>query len=114
VTEANVFGVTVPGEDGRAGMAALVLRDDARFDGAAFFAHAQTHLPRYAMPAFVRVLSTMDVTGTLKQRKQGLVADGWDPARTSDPLYVRDDGARTYVPLTAARVDAIRSGTFRL
>jgi fatty-acyl-CoA synthase len=114
VTEANVFGVTVPGEDGRAGMAALVLRDDARFDGAAFFAHAQTHLPRYAMPAFVRVLSTMDVTGTLKQRKQGLVADGWDPARTSDPLYVRDDGARTYVPLTAARVDAIRSGTLRL
>jgi fatty-acyl-CoA synthase len=114
VTEANVFGVTVPGEDGRAGMAALVLREGATFDGAAFFAHADAHLPRYAMPAFVRVLRTMDVTGTLKQRKAGLVAEGWDAARTSDPLFVRDDAARTYVPLTPERTAAIRSGAIRL
>ena len=114
VTEANVFGVTVPGEDGRAGMAALVLRDGAGFDGAAFFAHAEKHLPRYAMPAFVRLLSAMDVTGTLKQRKHTLVADGWDPTRAGDALFVRDDAARTYVPLTSERVAAIKGGALRL
>jgi hypothetical protein len=95
-------------------MAALVLRDGAAFDGAAFFAHAERHLPRYAMPAFVRVVPAMDVTGTLKQRKHAFVADAWDGARTRDPLFVRDDTARTYVPLTAERADAIRRGAHRL
>jgi fatty-acyl-CoA synthase len=114
VTEANVFGVTVPGEDGRAGMAALVLRDGATFDGDAFFAHAERHLPRYAMPAFVRLVPAMEVTGTLKQRKQSFADDGWDPSRTTDPLYVRDDAGRTYVALDATRAAAIRSGAFRL
>jgi hypothetical protein len=95
-------------------MAALVLREGAAFDGAGFFAHGEKHLPRYAMPAFVRVLRAMDVTGTLKQRKQSLAADGWDVGRTTDPLFVRDDAARTYVPLTAERAAAIRSGALRL
>src|SRR5437773_10515418 len=40
VTEANVYGVRVPGADGRAGMAAVVLAGGARFDGASFYAHA--------------------------------------------------------------------------
>jgi fatty-acyl-CoA synthase len=114
VTEANVYGVTVPGEDGRAGMAAIVLREGAGFDAAAFFAHAERSLPRYAMPAFVRLVRAMDVTGTLKQRKQALVADGWDRACVGDPLFVRDDRARTYVPLTAERAAAITNGTLRL
>src|SRR5581483_507284 len=52
VTETNVFGVAIPGEDGRAGMAAVVLADGARFDGAAFWAHAARQLPPYARPAF--------------------------------------------------------------
>jgi fatty-acyl-CoA synthase len=67
------------------------------------------------MPAFVRVLrQAMDVTGTLKQRKASLVTDGWDPTKTTDPLYVRDDGGSTYVPLTAERVVAIERGALRL
>ncbi len=114
VTEANVYGVEVPGADGRAGMAALVLADGARFDGAALWAHAERHLPPYARPAFVRLVAEMDVTGTLKQRKQALQADGWDPARVADPLFVRDDAARTYVPLTPARVADVRAGRLRL
>src|SRR5439155_933613 len=91
VTEANVYGVEVPGEDGRAGMAALVLAGGARFDGAALHARAERHLPAYARPAFVRLVSEMDVTGTLKQRKLALAAEGYDPARVTDPLFVRAD-----------------------
>src|SRR3989442_301700 len=87
VTEANVYGVQVPGEDGRAGMAALVLAEGARFDGAALHARAGQHLPAYARPAFVRIVREMDVTGTLKQRKHVLPAEGWDPARVPDPLF---------------------------
>jgi fatty-acyl-CoA synthase len=114
VTEATVFGVAIPGQDGRAGMAALVLREGAVFDPVAFYAHAARELPHYAMPAFVRLVAAIDVTGTLKQRKQALAADGWDPARVGDPLFVRDDAARAYVPLTAERVAAVTRGALRL
>jgi fatty-acyl-CoA synthase len=113
VAETTAYGVAVPGEDGRAGMAAVVLAAGA-FDGAAFWAHAERHLPRYAMPAFVRLVTAVDVTGTLKQRKQRLVDEGWDPAVVPDALFVRDDAARRYVPLTAREAAAVREGRLRL
>ena len=113
-TETTVYGVAIPGEDGRAGMASIVLAPGAEFDAVAFYAHAARHLPRYAMPAFVRVTSQIDVTGTLKQRKQVLAAVGWDPAAGTEPLYVRDDEAERYVPLTPALHDEITSGRRRL
>src|SRR6184192_3177738 len=114
VTEANVYGVEVPGEDGRAGMAALVLAGGARFDGAALHARAERHLPAYARPAFVRLVSEMDVTGTLKQRKLALAAEGYDPARVTDPLFVRDEAARANVALTPAVLAELRDGRRRL
>ena len=49
VTETSVYGVQVPGEDGRAGMAAVVLADGTRFDGPAFYSHGERTCPR--MPA---------------------------------------------------------------
>ena len=114
ITEANVYGVPVPGEDGQAGMAAIVLAAGHALDGAAFYAHAATHLPRYALPAFLRLVPEMDVTGTLKQRKQSFKGEGYDPARSHDPLFVRDDAARTFVALTPTLFDAVRSGRHRL
>ena len=114
VSEANVYGVPVPNQDGRAGMAAVVLAAPGRFDGRGFYAYAERHLPGYARPAFVRIVPEMDVTGTLKQRKHALAAEGYDPARVADPLFVRDDRARSYVPLTAALLEGIRHGRHRL
>ena len=114
VSETSVYGVVVPGTEGRAGMAAVVLREGADFDGRAFYAHGERHLPGYARPAFVRLVREMDVTGTLKHRKVTLAAEGYDATRVADPLFVRDDAARTYVPLTAARLDEIAAGRRRL
>jgi fatty-acyl-CoA synthase len=114
VAETTVYGVQLPGEDGRAGMAALVLSRGASFDGAAFYAHAERHLPRYAMPAIVRLVDAVEVTGTLKQRKQRVAEEGFDPAAIGDPLFVRDDAARRYVPLTPALHDDLRRGRLRL
>jgi len=113
ISETNVYGVEIPGSDGRVGMAALVLQPGAQFDPLAFYAHAQ-QLPAYARPLFVRIVSAMDVTGTLKQRKTDLQRQGYDPRATSDPLYFRDDDQRRYVPLTTALLEKIRSGTLGL
>jgi len=114
VTETTVYGGEVPGADGRAGMAALVLAERASFDGAAFYAHAERHLPRYAMPTMLRLVPAVDVTGTLKQRKQRLASEGFDPERVPDPVLVRDDGTRRYTPLTPSLLDDLRGGRLRL
>jgi fatty-acyl-CoA synthase len=97
---ANVYGVRVPGREGRAGMAALVLRDPAAFDGRALFALAEKRLPAYAAPVFVRLAARADLTSTWKLRKMDLQREGYDPERVRDPLWVRDEAARTYVPVT--------------
>jgi fatty-acyl-CoA synthase len=102
VAIANVYGVAVPGAEGRTGMAALVLAPGVAFDPAAFFAFTARRLPSYALPLFVRLTPEADVTSTFKLRKVELQADGWDPARVRDPLFFRDEAAATYMPLTAA------------
>ncbi len=113
VSETNVYGVHLPGEDGRAGMAAIVLMPGVTFDPATFYAHAERHLPRYALPVLLRLSAEMDVTGTLKQRKFALIDEGYDPDRCRDPLYVRDDRARTYVTLTPERLAALARSELR-
>ncbi|RFO96006.1 long-chain-acyl-CoA synthetase [Rhodoferax lacus] len=95
----TIYGVQVPGHEGRAGMAALVLLTGAVFDPAAFWALATARLPRYAAPLFVRLSATADMTGNYKLRKVDLQREGFDASLVQDPLFVRDDAARTYVPL---------------
>jgi fatty-acyl-CoA synthase len=111
VVEAVVYGVEVPGADGRAGMAALVVGPE--FDPAALARLIDAELPSYARPLFLRLLPALETTGTFKYRKIDLQADGWDPARTADPLFHRDpDGG--YVPLDGPLHARLRSGGVRL
>lgn len=96
----TVYGVQVPGTEGRAGMAAVVMQEGRAFDAAALFALAEARLPRYAQPLFVRLTPVADLTGTYKLRKVDLQREGFDRALVADPLLVRDLDARSYVPLT--------------
>jgi fatty-acyl-CoA synthase len=108
----NVYGVRVPGTEGRAGMAALTYADAARFDPVAFHAHAAARLADYAVPLFVRVAAEADLTTTFKLRKTDLQRAGYDPERSGDPLFVRDARAGRYVPLTAAALAALNIAPF--
>jgi fatty-acyl-CoA synthase len=102
---ANVYGVRVPEHEGRAGMAALLLRDRDAFDGGAFFAWVEARLPRYAQPLFLRLVPEPDLTSTFRLRKVDLQREGYDPRATPDPLLVRDDRARAYLPLSDEVLD---------
>ena len=86
ITDVAVYGVAVPGTEGRAGMAALVV--GPQFDLAGLHGELAGKLPDYARPVFLRIVSTLEVTGTFKLRKQELVEQGYDPGRTDDPIYV--------------------------
>jgi len=112
VLDGVVYGVEVPGADGRAGTAALVV--DARFDLAEFRAEVARRLPAYARPVFVRLLRNLETTGTFKPRKQELVQAGFDPSRIKDKLYFDDTKAQAYVPLDEVLFAAIAAGSVRI
>jgi fatty-acyl-CoA synthase len=108
----NVFGVHVPGAEGRAGMVALTYADVTRFDPAAFHAYAAARLADYAVPLFVRITAEADLTTTFKLRKIDLQRAGYDPARVADPLFVRDVRAGRYLPVNAATLAALDVAPF--
>jgi len=112
VIEGVVYGVSVPGADGRAGTAALVVNSD--FDLAAFRAEVASRLPPYARPVFLRILATLEATGTFKPRKQDLAQAGFDPQQIKDPLYFDDARSQRYVALDAKLYAAIVSGAVRI
>ena len=98
VEECTVYGVEVPGTGGRAGMAAIKLRDGAEFDGKALAQAAYRKLPPYALPLFVRVAESLEHTSTFKSRKVDLRDQAYGPD-VADPLYVlagRDEGYVEY------------------
>ena len=61
-----VYGVEVPGVEGRAGMAAIV-SPDGSIDLNWFRSAIKNQLPTYAMPIFLRLVQTLDITGTLSE-----------------------------------------------
>jgi fatty-acyl-CoA synthase len=112
VIDANVYGVSIHGREGRAGMAAIVC--EGRCDLAELHAHLCRSLPDYARPVFLRVQSEIDVTGTFKQKKVDLVKQGFDPALIVDPIYFNDPAARAFVRLDSELHRRIESGQARL
>ena len=112
IAEANVYGVSVPGMDGHAGMAALVTAPT--FDPSLLAEKIGRNLPAYALPVFFRLRPEMEVTGTFKQRKVELVKEGYDPSTTPDPLYVLDQAGGRYERLTSARYEDIINGRTKL
>ncbi|XP_029566339.1 long-chain fatty acid transport protein 6 isoform X1 [Salmo trutta] len=112
--EVNVYGVTVPGYEGRAGMAAIVLKMDQKLDGKKLYNHLVQSLPAYSWPWFLRIQTSIDVTETFKQQKRKLVQEGFSPEAVQESLYFLDLSQRDYVPLTQSLHDDIVSGKIRL
>jgi fatty-acyl-CoA synthase len=108
IKEANVYGVTVPGMEGRAGMAALVV--EAGFDVAGLTGKLFGNLAPFARPIFLRIQPELEITGTFKLRKLELVKEGFDPRALSDPLYWLDPVSGVYERLTDVQYDEILAG----
>lgn len=114
VDQAVVYGVEVPGCDGRAGMAALTLNDASTgLDFKALKQHLAAQLPHYALPLFLRLKPEQEVTGTFKFRKVDLKKEAFDPSQTSDPLFVLLPGKNAYQPLTDALFGKIQQQDYR-
>lgn len=127
VQEANVYGVKVPGYEGRAGCAALLLQssalkslntptDDILESLATYSANS---LPKYAVPLFLRIVRELELTGNNKQQKgllrnQGVNLEIIRNSNSNDKLYWLKPGAQRYVEFTARDLQALEKGQVRL
>jgi fatty-acyl-CoA synthase len=112
VAAAVVYGVAVPGADGRAGMAALSVEEG--FELIRLRAHLVAALPVYARPLFLRLAPQIAVTETFKRKTGALADEGFNPRRVADPLFFDDTEAGAYAPLDGALFDAIVTGAARV
>ncbi|RSL17398.1 fatty-acyl-CoA synthase [Edaphobacter aggregans] len=112
VKHANVYGVAIPGTEGRGGMAALVTEHE--MDLPAFRRHLMSRLPAYARPLFLRIRDDIEVTGTFKYSKTDLVRQGYDPVAITDVVYFDSPESEAFVQLDKVLYDRIQDGQIRL
>lgn len=108
-----VYGVEVPGTEGRAGMAAIIDRDDTLnleqlYDG------MTKSLASYARPLFIRTVKQVEMTGTFKLKKITVQKEGFNINIIKDKIFFLDVKKRAYVPLTAEIYNKIISGEIRV
>ena len=115
ITEAVAYGVEIANTNGRAGMAAITPSESlATLDMQALLQFAQSQMPAYAVPLFLRVKVKMETTGTFKYQKVRLKEEAFDPHKVGDdPLYAWLPGSDTYVPVTVQVLADIQSGKYR-
>ncbi len=99
VNMSNVYGVKIPGCEGRAGMVAFSLENREHFNWDEFSAYVENNLPKYARPIFVRIIQEMDTTGTFKLKKNDLREQGFDITSITDTVYCLKPNSNTYEPL---------------
>lgn len=117
IETANVYGMEVPGADGRAGMAAITLNEGvASIEWKALKEHMDRELPAYARPIFYRLQHNAETTGTFKYRKVELQKEGYNPdLMGSDELYFANPEEQgELVRLDKTVYDKLMAGGYRL
>uniref|UniRef100_A0AAY5L977 long-chain-fatty-acid--CoA ligase n=1 Tax=Esox lucius TaxID=8010 RepID=A0AAY5L977_ESOLU len=108
-----VYGVLLPGVEGKAGMAAIA-EGEGRFDCDAFLGAVRKALPSYAHPLFLRLMPKVDTTGTFKIQKTRLQREGYNPLHTADRIFFLNSHLGRYEAVTEELYRAITEGRLRL
>ncbi|XP_029927797.1 long-chain fatty acid transport protein 1-like [Myripristis murdjan] len=108
-TDVAVYGVSVPGVEGKAGMAAIA-NTVGQFDQDTFLQAVKKALPSYAHPVFLRLMPHVDTTGTFKIRKIRLQKEGYNPQYSSEQIYFLNSRAGCYEALSSKLYSDIIDG----
>lgn len=112
--DAISYGVEIPNTEGRAGMIALLAKNDKDVDLKKLCEGLTDKLPSYAVPMFVRLIKEIDMTGTYKLKKNNLQKEGYDVTSLKDAVFFFDARQKMYVPLTKSLYEEINTGKVRL
>ncbi len=102
-----VYGIQIPGREGRAGMAAIQLKSGSEFDPKLLYQLVSENLFPPARPQFVRLVPKLELTSTFKIKKYNLQREGIDLKKISDPIFWYDEAKQTYSPLTEKNIDEV-------
>lgn len=100
IEDATVYGVKIPGHEGRCGMAALRFMEDETMDWKRFLIYINSRMPEHARPIFVRICKQLDDLDSLEQVKQRLRQESFDITRVKDPIFFWHPQKEAYIPLT--------------
>ena len=116
-TEVVVYGVEVPGQEGKAGMVAIVNNSSSstslNISLNKLAQYLKSELPSYAIPLFLRLVKTLDHTGTFKVRKNLLVEESYNINLFQDKAYYLDTKDYSYKELTKQIYQSILNGNLR-
>ncbi|WP_419811125.1 long-chain-acyl-CoA synthetase [Bacterioplanoides sp.] len=111
ISHAVVYGITLPGCDGRAGMAAITLdTSEQTINWQALTQHLQKKLPAYAVPLFLRIRPQQEITGTFKYKKSALQQASFLQSQFNEPVYLLLPRGKHYQPLTPAIEHQVQQG----
>lgn len=113
VSSSAVYGISMPGSDGKAGMASIVRDENASFDLSGLASHLKASLPKYAVPLFVRFVPDFEWTATHKIKKTNLKSQGYDFSQVKEELYVLLPENEGYVPLNDEISRNIAAGKYK-
>jgi len=113
VSESSVYGVLIPGTEGRVGMASVIpFTKPEEFDLKGFADLIRGALPGYAVPRFLRFKTEFETTGTHKIKKNVLWDEGFTLEKIADPLFVMLPERSEFEPLTKELYEAILDGAY--
>jgi citronellyl-CoA synthetase len=113
VSSSAVYGVAMPGSDGKVGMAAIVKDDQTPLDISKLAGHLKTSLPKYAVPLFVRFVPDFEWTATHKIKKTNLKNQGFDLSQIKEGMYVLLPGSEKYETLNDDIYSNIAAGKYK-
>ncbi|XP_054158008.1 long-chain fatty acid transport protein 4-like [Oppia nitens] len=93
-----VYGVEVPGCEGKAGMAAILDQNNG-LDLNRLLQNLKKVLPSFSIPVFIRICKCLEMTGTHKLPKNSLQNEGYDPNLIQEPIYFFDAKKDKYLRL---------------
>ena len=108
-----VYGVQVPGTEGRAGMATIV-DSESDIDLSGLVQGLNEQLPHYAHPRFLRIVDSVAITGTFKFQKNKLREEGFDVRKIQDKLLYYDVKEGQYLSLHEDTFAKINHGKIRM
>ncbi len=112
IMESIVYGVEIPDNSGRAGMANIILGDDAKkINLKKLYLFLNEELPSYAVPLFLRISKHTETTSTFKYKKHTLKEEGYDCKIIHNEVYALID--KKYTLITQKIKEEINNGNYR-
>lgn len=113
IDDSVVYGVEIPGTNGRAGMVSISSNKSIEnIDFSLLYQQLSQALPHYAIPVFIRLNNNIQLTETFKHKKNHLKEEGFNLDQVKDPVLVCMPRTKTYVPMEQGLFSEINNGAF--